>query len=133
MSNHVCREVLCLIQKPGNVASFLPLAYEALFDMRGRLQCTRSLHSFLCSSFISFQSLPLFSSATFSSHRTRAAFGVDLLFSFSLLIPEKTRCNAQMGSIGEIASTFSRKELEYSEYLFPLHQYKYTSHFISYN
>lgn len=34
MSNHVCREVLCLIQKPGNVASFLPLAYEALFDMR---------------------------------------------------------------------------------------------------
>lgn len=34
MSNHVCREVLCLIQKPGNVASFLLLAYEALFDMR---------------------------------------------------------------------------------------------------
>lgn len=99
-----------------------------LYLTRGRLQCTRSLHSFLCSSFISFQSLPLFSSATFSSHPTRAAFGVDLLFSFSLLIPEKTRCNAQMGSIGEIASTFSRKELEYSEYLFPLHQYKYTSH-----
>lgn len=43
MSNHVCREVLCLIQKPENMASFSPLAYEAYLTW-GSAQCGRSLH-----------------------------------------------------------------------------------------
>ena len=78
MSNHVCREVLCLIQKPGNVASFSPPALRGLFDMRKRSVWQKPSYP-LCSCFslsavYSSPSLSVLSSSFFSSsQRSKAA------------------------------------------------------------
>lgn len=44
MFDHVCREELCLIQEPGNMSSFLPLARQANVS-QASVQCDRGFRS----------------------------------------------------------------------------------------
>lgn len=44
MFDHVCREALCLIQEPGNMSSFPPLARQACVS-RASAQCDRGFPS----------------------------------------------------------------------------------------
>lgn len=111
MFDHVCWEELCLIQEPGNMSSFPPLARQACVSW-GSARCDRlSLPPpLLCH--------PLVSLSLFSFPLNPAGLRTWMLFqlqSRNLPSPAKTSWNAPTGIAGQIKSSWAFPEgVEYS-------------------
>lgn len=141
MSDHVCREVLCLIQKAGNVASFWALAYEAYLTW-GSAQCGRSLHILPCPCFLlrPFHLLLLSAlfSFLFSSQLIWFFFpGKWILFRFweICVVQQKQGKESQelLTEANQAESLFKipTKHLKFRICLFFLHQYEYIGKLIA--